>query len=230
MEEGSTPRKKRRHRARKRRGKLTLADVERGIFLDFEGLVDGAPVLAGVLIPPAATLSDVEQVVLDRRFSAFGEATELATQEFEGWVTHLVERAETEDRRIIAWSEHELDIIRAWCSNAIATRFAARFRNARAFADTWRRTLHPEVEFSADDRKENALANYLDCLDYFVPASIGHGTAARNIHRLSGPASAGRAWDSLSEAQRRYWMDLLTHNQHDCVGMYCVSRRAVDEL
>ena len=222
--------KKKRGRARKRRGKLSLAEVQNALYIDFEGRTGCPPVLLGTLAAPAAGLSDVVQYVVDPVFAVTGAATNCTVIALDELVSALVDRAINEGRRIVAWSEHDLDVVRDHCSPATYQRFAARYRNARAFADRWREQLHPHVVFDTPGRKENALANYEDMIRYEVPERFGPGKTGEHLRRLIPPLTRGKIWDELSPAQRGYWDDVLGHNQHDCVGMYEVCKRAASEL
>jgi hypothetical protein len=145
-------------------------------------------------------------------------------------VGQVLDRAEEENRFIVAWSEHDLKKVRTYCSATTGSRFEARYRNARAFAEDWGKKLHPEWAFRKGNRKENALANYLDMIGYEVPAQFGPNLVGEYIRRLTPPMAGGKSWGSLSNRQRSYWTDMLGHNQHDCVGMFEVCHQAATEL
>lgn len=221
--------KKRKRRTRKRRAKLSLAQSEKAIYIDFEGCRGKSPVLLGMLVAPMAGVPGVAQYVVDPAFETASEATACTAVDLDDLVRSLTDRAEREERRIVTWSEHDLNLVRDYCSADTYRRFAPRYRNARALSEKWREKLYPEVEFH-DPTLGNALANYLKMIAYEVPEAFGAGKTGEHLRRLARPLSKGKSWDDLSDDQRGYWRDVLGHNQHDCDGMYRVCQRAASEL
>jgi hypothetical protein len=70
----------------------------------------------------------------------------------------------------------------------------------------------------------------MNMIGYAVPDEFGPNRTGENLRRLMRPLGAGKVWRDLTDRQRSYWWEVLGHNQHDCHGMYTVSRRAASEL
>lgn len=185
--------------------------------------------LLGVTTEPKRGVNDVDQFVIDPLFAEAAMGTGKQVEDPESLILLLVEQAEEESRRIIAWSEHDLSAVRKFCSPATTSRFAARYRNGRAFAEKWRKELRRDNVFGLEGLKENALANYMRLIDYQVPEEFGLGRTGKNIGRLTRPMEIEKRWDALTERQQSYWTEILGHNAHDCVGMYEVCLLAATE-
>jgi hypothetical protein len=133
-------------------------------------------------------------------------------------------RAEHGDRRIVSWSEHDLEVVRRLRDEdpELVARFERRYVNALALARRWANKLHPE-----DKPADGKLAGYLALVDYEVPLGGGPGRVGKTIRALRPTLRGGR---SLTLRQRRRWAELLEHNRHDCAGMRAVCLRAAREL
>ena len=104
-------------------------------------------------------------------------------------VENVVRRAEHGDRRIVSWSQHDLDVVRTLRDEdpELVARFEARYANALAVAKRWRNKCH-----GGDKPAEGTLANYLALIGYPVPddAEPGHvGDTIRDL-RPGWPADS----------------------------------------
>ena len=201
--------------------RLTAEEAARALYIDFEGQKDKAPVLLGTLQRRGrAAEPRVFQVVLDPGFEAAGPDF----REFSQAVEVLVVRAEARDRRIVAWTEHELEVVRRLCAKDpdLVARFERRYANALAVAKRWASKLHPEHKPATGE-----LSGYLAMIGYPVPGDAEPGHVGDTIRALRPTLAAGRA---LTERQKARWADLLSHNRHDCAGMREVCLRATQEL
>ena len=81
------------------------------IYLDFEGRADHAPILLGHLAAGPGDEATIKQVVLDGRFAPAAAASDLEVVDVELIIDRLVLRAESEDRPLIGWSTHEIDVV-----------------------------------------------------------------------------------------------------------------------
>ncbi|MFN8630051.1 MAG: hypothetical protein U0838_06905 [Chloroflexota bacterium] len=174
---------------RKPFARLSRREAENALYVDFEGLTDRAPVLLGTLHRRGRGEAPfVHQVVLDPLFAPLGTEVRPAREAVEV----LVVRAEAHGRRIVAWTEHELEVVRRLCADdpALVARFEARYANAHALARRWANRCHPD-ERPAD----GTLASFLDLIGYEVPAGAGPGHVGDTIRAitLTLPAAAGHA-------------------------------------
>jgi hypothetical protein len=87
---------------------LTGAEALRALYVDFEGEKDTPPVLLGVHRRGRGARPFVQQDVLDEGFAGLaGSCLSLHDA-----VEKVVRRAEHGARRIVAWTEHELRVVR----------------------------------------------------------------------------------------------------------------------
>ena len=199
---------------------LSVAEAQRALYIDFEGVTGKPPVLLGTLRHRGRGAEPiVHQVVIDATFVAAGPEA----RAFDAAIETAVERATSQDRRIVAWSEHELNLVRSLVSDTmLIARFESRYANARALAQRWTNKLHPD-ERPAGGR----LVDYLAWIGYEVPPGAGRGNVGDTIRALRPTLEGGRP---LTANQRQKWARLLQHNRYDCDGMRAVCLRAAQEL
>lgn len=113
---------------------LTADEASRGIYIDFEGRIDQAPVLLGILTPDGAAPGTTEQMVLDPRLEPAAIAASLRVVTIESVIEDLVGRFEVEGRALIGWSRHEVDVVERECSAELAQRFAECYADAKQVA------------------------------------------------------------------------------------------------
>jgi hypothetical protein len=139
-------------------------------------------------------------------------------------VMKVVQRAERRDRRIVSWSEHDLDVVRSLQDEdpELVSRFEARYVNALAVARRWRNKCH-----GGDKPAEGTLANYLTLIGYPVPDDAEPGHVGDTIRDLRPRLAHGLP---LTAKQQARWDRLVEHNRFDCAGMRAVCLRATREL
>ena len=164
------------------------------------------------------------QAVTDPLFEPLAEADEIELLALPDAVERILQRAERKDRLIVAWSEHELDVVERDCPELL-DRFQAKFRNARTFAVHWRNKCH-------EGRKPatNTLADYLALIEYQVTEGAGPGRAGETIRVVRRALEKRRGIAGLTDNQLRRWRDLREHNLHDCAGMRTVCLQAAREV
>jgi hypothetical protein len=193
--------------------RMTAVEARTAFYVDFEGGKDAAPVLLGIL------RKHTQQYVVDPVFRSLGPTY----LELRQAVATVVTRAEKQDRRIVSWSEHDLDIVRSLANEpALARRFESRYANARALAARWA-IREPGIE----KPETGDLERYLELIGFDVPDAAGPGHVGETIRSLRPTLSAGRA---PNERQLARWSDLLEHNRCDCEGMRAVCVRAAADL
>ncbi len=122
--------------------KLTPEEARRALYIDFEGRKVGPPVLLGCTRRSRVhgELS-VWQSVTEPLFAPIAEADALELLDLADAVERILQRAEKGDRRIVAWSERELNVVREYCPQHLE-RFESRHVNARTLAERWRNKCH----------------------------------------------------------------------------------------
>jgi hypothetical protein len=201
--------------------RMSEAEAIRALYIDFEGQRDRLPVLLGVLRRRGkGDEPRVFQTVVDPLFEPAGPDARPLLEAIE----IVVRRAERKDRRIVAWSEHELELVRGLhdLDPGLVARFEQRYANALGVARRWAARFHPESK-----PPNGHLRDYLDLVGYDLPADAAAGHVGDTIRAMRPTLSKGRP---LTDLQRSRWARLLEHNRHDCAGMREVCLRATREL
>lgn len=200
--------------------RLSAAEALRALYVDFEGEKDKAPVLLGVHRRGRGTRPFVYVDVVDETFASLAESSRSLQQT----VANVVRRAENGDRRIVSWSEHDLNVVRALrdVDPDIVARFEGRYANARLVARRWRNKRH-----GGDNPESGRLADYLALIGYPVPDEAIGGQVGETIRILRRRLEQGHP---LTANQRARWERLVEHNRHDCAGMRRVCLLATQEL
>ena len=207
------------------RTRITPDEARRALYIDFEGRKGEPPVLLGCTRRSRLRTSDtVWQAVTEPRLTPFAIADGIEALELHEAVERILVRAEKRDRLIVAWSEHELDVVREYCPELLE-RFEARFRNARDFAERWRNKCRAGVK-----PPTGALADYLWLTGYEVPDGAGPGRVGDTIRILLDALGRGRRVSDITDKQLQRWDQLREHNRHDCAGMRSVTIQAADEI
>jgi hypothetical protein len=205
-----------------RRGKasrLTAEQVQRALFIDYEGNVDAPPTLlgwmadghpeAGIVEPLFATCSD--------RYRARG----VGVHDHRILVQNLIERAEHEDRLIVSWSEHDWRVMsEALPEGDWRDRLGHRYRNAIPTANAWHRHTY------GGSPKAATLAHYFDCLGYHVPERFGTGVVGDHLRMIRAQLQQGREYAAFTPKARANWVAVVKHNRHDLLGMAWVLQAA----
>jgi hypothetical protein len=201
--------------------RLSAAEALRALYIDFEGGKDQPPILLGVLRRPGrGSRAFVQQDVVDELFAGLGPAY----MSLRGAVEKVVLRAEHGDRRIVSWSQHDLDVVRTLGADQadLVGRFERRYANALSVAKHWRNRL-----YGGDRPAEGRLAGYLEVIGYPVPEEAAAGEVGETIRVLRHRLERGLP---VTAAQEDRWRRLVEHNRHDCNGMRRVCLKATMEL
>jgi hypothetical protein len=187
--------------------RLSAAEALRALYIDFEGRKEEPPVLLGIHRRGRGARPYVQQDVVDPVFAGLVPRY----LPLHDCVENVVRRAEHGDRRIVSWSQHDLDVERF-------ERFEARHVNALAVAKRWRNRCH-----GGDKPAEGTLANYLALIGYAVPGDAEPGHVGDTIRDLRPRLTRGLPVAPLQQAR---WDRLVEHNRFDCAGMRAVCLRA----
>ncbi len=197
--------------------RLSANEAANALYIDFEGEKDKAPVLLGTLRRPGrGSRPFVHQEVLDPMFDGLG----LAVLSLRAAVEKVVVRAEARDRRIVSWSEHDLEVVRTLRPDhpELVARFEARYANALGVARRWRNGVH-----GGHKPASGRLGDYLDLIGYAVPDEAAPGRVGDTIRTLRARLERGLP---LTATQQCRWQELVEHNRHDCAGMRRVAGKA----
>jgi len=200
--------------------RLSAADALRALYIDFEGNKDRPPVLLGVHRVGRGEHPHVQQDVTDPLFDGLVPRYLPLLDA----VRRVVVRAEHKGRVIVAWTQHELDVVRVHgaIDPDLVARFEQRYVNAYAVAKRWRNRLH-----GGDKPDEGTLYTWLALIGWPVGEAAEAGHVGTTLRSLRTTLEAGR---QLSGSQLAAWDRLVAHNHLDCVGMRRLCLAASAEL
>jgi hypothetical protein len=211
-----------------RSARLTQAEAARAVYVDFEGTAVDAPSLLGMAWADGDELRFLQLVFEEELWPAArakseerGGSCRPATWTDVSWLRQL---SESQDRRVVAWSNHELDELSGRAAPEDRDWFAANVVNAIPIAKRWKRQAHPDVVFTVDPKRvgrgRNRLELYLDLAGYDVPAHLRSGNSAQRIRyvRQMLEGKDGQ-YETLTATAKSKWTKVLEHNRHDCIGL-----------
>ena len=201
---------------------LSSDEASRALYVDFERSQGSPPILLGRTRRTQPT--KVWQVITDDGFNSIGTAESVPVMSLSEAVGSLVAMANRRDRRIVAWTEHELNVVRDYCPEHYEG-FEASFTNARAFAERWRNKCH-----GRDKPSTGHLSLYLRLIGYRNSPEAGPDEVGNTIRALRKPLANGKSYHQLTANQKRRWTTHRDHNRHDCTGIRTVCHRAAKEI
>ena len=159
-----------------RRGSvISPEEAGHALYIDFEGEKDKPPVLLGCANRVGRGAEPwAWQAVTSPLFGPLAAADGIEVLPLPDAVERILQRAEKRDRLIVAWSEHELGVVKNYCPEHL-DRFEALYRNARTFAVHWRNSCH-----EGHRPATNTLCAYLALIGYEVPKGGWAGSRRRN--------------------------------------------------
>ncbi len=202
--------------------RLTPDEARRALYIDFEGGKGKPPALLGCL--RRKHIGKTWQYIADPAFATLAVKDSLEAMTVADVVERILQRAAKHDRRIVAWSNHELDVIRAYCPEHVQA-FEARYVNARSLAVRWRNRCHAGAK-----PPSNTLADYQALIGFVVPAGAEAGKVGDTLTSIGKSLALGKTADQLTDNQRRRWTELRMHNASDCAGMREICLVAATEI
>jgi len=215
---------------------LTKQQVERAIYLDFEGRASSKRGAAA----PDATFAGFTQegkhsfVVLDERFKGAADAKGGSFEPLAEFAARLIDRAREEERIIIHWSsreaqvfeDQELPLGHAGFDLLGPTKKAMRhvFRDHREAQKELKRASSKTARKKVSVRR--LYGQCVRCAEEHgreVPSSYGWGKVGQWIRDCE--AQAGRAYSDCSPGVKKKWSKLLSHNRLDCRAMEILARQ-----
>jgi hypothetical protein len=210
------------------RPKLTLEEASVAVYLDFEGRIGEAPAVLGTLWQGRRKGGIwTRQALIEPRFESIG-LPGVSSSSLGGELQSLILRCKKQTRTLVGWSEHEVQIVRAFAPN-LADEFDDLYRDAKSVAKAWRTKVHPELEAVRDSRKRrhrlSLYASWVGCSVDDDQKRIGE-----TLGRIQGAVTSGRSFPDFSDALQDRWRELLDQNMTDCRMTRCVSLHVLDDL
>jgi len=205
---------------------LSSSEADRAIYIDFEGTAVDPPSLLGVLWYDGAQRHFVQYVMEEELWPAadakspdHGGNCRPAT-----WadLAEVRRQAETENRRIFAWSTHEATALKEHIPDEDDKKwFASNVENARLNAKAWKKANHSDVVFKKIPYSgRHQLHKYFELIDYTVSKAFGAGNSAQRIRKVREMLkNKGGDYSALTGTKKGQWDRALKHNWHDCDGL-----------
>ncbi len=190
---------------RKFESTISSAEAIRAIYIDFEGFIKETPSLIGISID-----AKFEQVVLVQELKLAAEAKGLRAVTGYDLVNELIELAKKENRRIVAFSTHEINK----CNEYYKLDLSPFYCNANTVAKKWKRKAFPEHK----DRLKG-LKDYLSFIHYERGLYLGERQSTQRIDSVRKMLAKKGSYESLTSTVKAKWTKLLEHNEIDVLGM-----------
>lgn len=210
--------------------RITFEEAERAIYLDFESHEQGPPFLAGRLIGS----DDLRLTVLDPMlYSAAGGSRVLKADTYElgRYMEGILYRCRGENRRLIAFSEREIEVV-AEFTPYLVDQMTACYGNALPPVKKWFRKEHPAV-YSDLKAKAQEQKRRVGLKDY-VEADVVPCEYPRQLKGKFSPSGAARIvrdqllkrdgdYSKIAGWRKRRWTNLLKYNKADCETLRCLT-------
>ena len=210
---------------------ISNTQAARGIYIDFEGGGAVRTSFLGVLRLNTDTKEEIfHQYLLDEELWPIVSQCDddhpavLECADLTNVLKELRELAESEERCVFAYSQHELrmiknhlqdgELLRWWCDEK-------NFLDAKKVAKRWKTLKRSEVTFEPKEgqiSQHHSLENYLKLINYEVPSEYGPGVVASAIDLVRNELIETNG-GPLSKDAKFAWKQAVMHNFHDCDGM-----------
>ena len=219
---------------------LTVSEAQRAIYIDFEGTAVDPPSLLGIVWHDGDEANFVQYVVEE----GLWPAAEAKSPDYGGdcrkatWadLAEIRYRAETDHRRVFAWSTHEATALEKYVPDEDDRKwFSANVENAIPYAKAWKKANHPDVVFKKDPKNpilgKNRLNRYFKLIDYLVPQAFGPGNTAQRVRKVREMLKKnGGDYSALTGTKKGQWTKVLKHNWYDCDGLRKLVQRCAADL
>ena len=192
--------------------KITKQQVINGIYLDFEGFSDKKPSLTGMIID-----NHFQQVVHERTLEQAASAKGLPLISFEKTISWIIDKAETQKRKVFAYSSHELNVVHAFTNHGNA--FALHYKDGRKIAKRWFNRKHYGKTIGGW-----GLKDFMEFLCDPIPKYFGQSKATKTLKYIMEMLPKKNTYEELTPAAKKGWTNLLTYNKWDCHALQKLMR------
>ena len=202
---------------------LTNENLENAVIIDFEGLMDEDPSMAGVLCD-----GYFSQVCFNPKLEQAAIAKDLEFTSLHSYLDELLTECVEDDRLIIGYSRREYDVL----CNVLPERVEeinAVYLNA--IATKWFKSRH-SLEMKALAKTKNKAKHYRDrsiglkdILDFeFIAYEVSPWAKgvkpAKNIRRIIDALEQTGDYDSVTRRTKSAWTMMLRYNKLDVEGLH----------
>lgn len=220
-------------RSRRGRRSLSSEDARRAVYIDFEGTATDRATFLGMYCEGSWAV-----VILERIFDAAVERGHprgvVTSSEPLDAFFDLRRRVTEEERAVVAWSIRERDEIRGTDGLSASDRawWDSNLVNALPIAKRWAKSHEVEVPVIRSTRGgDNAwsLSGFRKATQYPAVARLFEpGLTASRIRHVRGQLQRRGTYANLTGVAKRKWVNVLTHNFHDCAGLAHVMNVVAD--
>jgi len=193
------------------KAKLLAEEVERAIYIDYEGNMDRPPTLLGWYVDGIYKASIVEPLFATcaNRY----RTKDIAATEHVRLALKLLELAEEEKRLIVSWSEHDYLQMCKVLDPIDEARLKLVYRNAIKTAKPWYRNKFGSLTEKAK------LQFFEDLLGFYVPERFGLGLVGESLRLIREQLEQGRTYSDITKGAKSGWISVVRHNKFDLQGM-----------
>jgi hypothetical protein len=184
---------------------ISPAEIERAVYLDFEGFVESPPSLAGLRCE-----DDFHQIVFDDALEPAAAAKGLQLAFLDDFLCELLERCRREDRRLVAITQHEKAVAALWAD----VDFTSVYCDGRKVAKRWVNRAGRGAEL-----EDWSLKSFLRFILVERPAHLGTRQATKRLGYVRAMLIKRGRYESLTPTAKGKWTKLLAHNKIDCDGL-----------
>jgi hypothetical protein len=206
-------------------------EINRAIYIDFEGTKKDPPSLLGWMCEEQWGFYVTEPAMYPAAHHPHekGKGTGASLEEA---CRSILVRAQTEKRVLFAWSIHELTTIlslECW-STSERKDWSSALNNALVVGRTWARRDRvkiPEIEGHNGRPNKWSLSGFRIATDYPTVHALHEPgfTASRLRYVRHQLEKRNGDFSRLTPVAKGKWTKVLTHNFHDCAGMAHVMRK-----
>jgi hypothetical protein len=182
---------------------LTKEIARRGIYIDFECYRDEEPTLLGILLE-----GNFEQVVFLEDLKPAVRASNLEFAYLESAIADILDLATRECRRIITYSEYDLNKIKEYTNLGKNVEYF--YTNARKIADIWQK------EYLESKEINNSLKSVAEKIGKPYPKYLLKKNPTKIIRKIKKALSREQEFAKLPDDAKKDWGNLLEYNRYDC--------------
>ena len=205
---------------------MTHEEAMNALYIDFEGNKDKQPTLLGYCEDEQHTVFLIEDSfsILERPVRGFGSCKRTYVDSMDSALEAICERAREEDRLIVSFSQHELNMFSKYSSDqTLLDEFRSAYRDGKAVLR--HRTRNDPNRLMHRGR---TLANY--CALYGLPEpsapSRGLGQALRDLRKRLEKTTR---WKGLHQRWRDLATEVIAYNGEDCARLRDLVLLATDD-
>jgi hypothetical protein len=170
------------------------------------------------------------QIIFDPVLQPAAETKGLSVEEPKQFMQYLLKRSIDENRRIIAYTQHEKNTSKFYFGVDLSPVYA----DARMIAVKWlNRIKRKHVNWKKEHPSWNidrGLKNFFELMGYYRPLHLGKEKTTKRIRDVRNMLTKRNGdYEQLTGTAKRKWTNLLKHNQHDVIGMRTLMEKALSD-